>query len=97
MKYANNKIRTLKVSEYRDCKIYVRNFGQTFEYLAIINNEIYSSNVVATKNPLQKLLGQDYTPKQLANCVSYILKIAETTIDIVLDGSKKMRAEAKKE
>lgn len=81
-------VRTLKTSEYRGCPIYVRNFGNRFEYLAIIKNELYSANVAAIRSPLQRLLGRDYTPRQLANTSSYVLKMAETTIDLVLDKAK---------
>lgn len=81
------QIRTLKTSQHKNCPVYVRNFGQTFEYLAIVKGQIYTANLEVIKTPLQRLLGRDYTPKQLADAVSYTLKMAETTIDLVLGGN----------
>ena len=79
------KIRTLKTSDYRGCPIYIRNLGDVFEYLAVVKNEIYSANIVVIRRPLQRLLGRDYTARQLADTTSYVLKMAETTIDLVLE------------
>lgn len=78
-------VNVLATSEHRGCKIYVRNFAETFEYLTIVQGELYSANVVILKTPMQKLLRRDYTPKQLGDAVSYVLKMAQTTIDLVLD------------
>lgn len=83
------KIRTLKTSSHRGCPIYIRNLGNVFEYLAIVRNEVYSANIVVIKKPLQRIFGKDYTPKQLADSTSYVLKMAETTIDLLLGDGKK--------
>jgi hypothetical protein len=83
------KIRTLKKSEYRGCPIYIRNLGNIFEYLAIVRNEVYSANIIVIRRPLQRIFGKDYTPKQLADAVSYTLKMSEATIDLILGDSKK--------
>lgn len=77
------QIRNLKSAEYLGCPIHIRNIGNIFEYLTIIDGQIYTAFVVITKKPLQALLGQDYTPKQLADVTSYVFKMAETTIETV--------------
>lgn len=79
------QIRTLKVVEYRKTKVYVRNFGSTFEYLVFIGGDLYGSHSTFTKTPSQWLLGKDYTEEQLADAVRYLLKAAEATVDFVLD------------
>lgn len=79
------QIRTLKAVTYRDAKVYVRNFGSTFEYLAIVKGELYGSHSTFTKTPLQWLLGKDYTEQQLADATRLVLKSAEATVDYVLD------------
>lgn len=84
-----NDIRVLKATEYKGCAVYVRNFGTTFEYLAIIKGQLYTAHSVITKRPLQSLFGKDYTEKQLGEIVALQLKLAETTIDIVLEGKGK--------
>lgn len=77
-----------KPMNYRDCPIVVRQSGESFEYLTVINNEIYSSFIVARKKFLQRLLLQPYTAKQLQNITNYVIAMAQTTIDAVLTGEK---------
>lgn len=84
-----HEIRTLKATEYRGCKVYIRNFNNTFEYLVIINGELYTTHMVVTKRPLQSLLGKDYTQKQLTDTVKYLLNVAEATVDTILGEPKK--------
>ena len=82
------KVRTLKAAEYRGCKVYYRNFGNDFEYLAVIKGEIYTARVTIVKEWWQMLLRRDYTDKQLLDATNYIARFAETTIDHVLDNVK---------
>ena len=84
-----HEIRTLKATEYKGCNVYVRNFGNTFEYLAIIKGQLYTAHMVITKSPLQSLLGRDYTEKQLTDTVKYLLNVAQATVDTVLEGAVK--------
>lgn len=81
-------IKTLKAVEYKGCNIYVRNFGNIFEYLAVINGQLYTTHMVITKSPIQWLLMRDYTEKQLTDIVKYLLNTAEATVDFVLDSKK---------
>lgn len=83
-----HSIRTLKAVEYKGCKLYIRNFNNVFEYLAIINGELYTAHMVITKRPLQALMGRDYTEKQLTDAVKYLMNTAEATVDYVT-GNKK--------
>jgi len=82
------KIRTLASVEYKGQRIYFRNFGSTFEYLAIINGEVYTAHIDVRKTFTQKVFGRDYTESQLKGIVKYMSKIAETTVDTVLDKKK---------
>lgn len=81
-----HSITALRVTEHRGCKVYVRHIEgtQIFEYLAIIKGLLYTAHSVITKRPLQALLGRPYTEKQLGEIVALQVKLAETTIDIVL-------------
>lgn len=78
-------IKTLKATEYKGCKIYIRNFNTTFEYLVIVKDQLYTSHMVITKRPMQWLLGRDYTEKQLSDIVKHLMQIAEATVDYVLE------------
>lgn len=82
------KIRTLQHGFYKNCKVYYRNFGNTFEYLVVIDGEIYTAHVTIIKTWWQMLLNRDYTKKQLVDAVNYLARIAETTIDTVLESKK---------
>lgn len=82
------EINTLQKSEYRGCNIYVRNFNNVFEYLAIIDGQLYTTHMVVTKSLLQSILGQPYTQKQLEDTVKYLLNVAHATVDYVLDGAE---------
>lgn len=86
------QIRTIKVVEYRKAKVYIRNWGSTFEYLVVIGGNLYGSHAVIRKNPLRALLGQDYTDKQLGDAIQYFLKMAEATVDYVLDKPQPQRS-----
>ena len=89
------KITTFKTEKYRDCPIYVRNFHHHFEYLTIINGELYTAHVCVRPHWLTNLFyrldittGIDkvpYSQSQLKNILSTVNKMAQTTIDFILD------------
>ena len=75
------KFRIIKVLKYRDCRVYLRNIEEAFEYLAIIRGEIYAAHVVIKKKFFQK----EYNRVQMEKASNIIEKMAEATIDSVLD------------
>ena len=81
------KIRTLKPSVYRKCSIYYRNYGSTFEYLAVVDGKIYTMHVTIRRTPMQVLRGRDYSEKQLTDIVNYLAPYAEATVDYRLDSA----------
>lgn len=76
--------RTLKVIEYRGKNVYFRNFGSIFEYLAVIDGQLYGSHIVMKKPLWLRLTGRDYTEKHLSDACKYLEKLAEATVDYVL-------------
>lgn len=83
------QIRTLKVVEYRGTNVYLRNFGSTFEYLAVIKGQIFGSHVVITRSLWQRMLGKDYSEKQLTDVCKWLTTTAQATVDYVLaEGAK---------
>jgi hypothetical protein len=85
------QIKTFKVDNYRDCPVYYRNFGTHFEYLTIINGEIYTAHfaIFPTKiNLLLYWLGvmpEKYSDQQYKPILKSLRRMAETTIDTILD------------
>lgn len=77
-----------KSLDYKGCPIVIRQSGANFEYITCINNEIYSSFVVATRSLMQKLTLRDYTSKQMSNITNYMIAMAQTTIDSVITNKK---------
>ena len=81
-------INTLKVAEHRGCKIYIRNFYTTFEYLTYVNGEMYQAHMEIVPSITRALRKEKYTSKQLTDATKYLLNIAQATIDHVLDNKK---------
>lgn len=77
-------IRTLKAVEYKGCNIYVRNFNNTFEYLAVVQGQLYTMHMTITKGWKEWLLGRDYSDKQLTDITKFLMVAAETTVDTIL-------------
>lgn len=82
-------IKTLKVVEHRGCRVYVRNFYTTFEYLTYVNGELYTAHMIITPTLWRAFSREKYTSKQLTDVTKYLLNVAQTTIDHVLDQKKK--------
>jgi len=85
------KINTLKVTEYRGSRIYVRNFGSTFEWIAVYKGELYTSHNTIYRSWWQILTGQSYTSKQLTDIAKMSIATAEATIDYLLDELPKQK------
>jgi hypothetical protein len=75
------KFRIIQVTKYRGCRVYLRNIENAFEYLAIVRGEIYAAHVIIKKRFFQK----EYTKLQFEKATKMISKMAEATIDSVLD------------
>lgn len=70
---------------YEDCPIYVRNIGESWEYLTVIRNEIYTASIVARKSAIQRMLSMPYSPKEISDITQYMIAMAQATIDTVLE------------
>lgn len=85
------KITTYKKEMYRDCPVYLRSFGKHFEYLTVINGEIYTTHISVNPTFIKRLgyflclLSEQYTKKQLVAILRQITVMAKTTIDTILD------------
>lgn len=83
-------IKTFLKKSYKDCPIYIRCFGNTFEYLVIIKNELYATNISVKPKLINNILHtlkikKDlYSEKELVDIGKYLLKMCETTVDTVL-------------
>ena len=77
-------IKTLKVAEHRGCKVYIRNFYTTFEYLTYVKGELYTAHMIITPSIFRTFSKEKYTEKQYTDAVKYLLNVAHATIDHVL-------------
>lgn len=81
------QIHTFKECEYKGHKIYVRRFLTHWEYLTIIDGEIYTAHL--TMHPdwrnhvLYFLRRQEhpYSKEQIEACYKHMIRVAEATID----------------
>lgn len=82
------KITTLEASKYKGFNVYIRNYKNMFEYLAIVNGELYTAHMVINKTFIQSLLGRPYTEKQLEDVRKYLMNTAQATIEYLLENKK---------
>lgn len=75
------RIRTIKIVAYKGIKIYIRNFGQTFEFLMSIDGNVYATHITATKPLWKRALGIDYSIKELDGAAMALISMAESVID----------------
>lgn len=72
-----------KPFEYEGCPIIIRQFGESFEYITCINNQIFSAFLIARKTIMQRILMRDYTKEQLTAISNRVIAMAQTTINTV--------------
>jgi hypothetical protein len=79
-------VQILQVKHYRGCNVYIRHFIGTayFEYLAVINNNLYTANIIATKSIFRK----NYSKTELESVTKLLLQMSEATIDTILEDNK---------
>lgn len=82
------EINTIKVAEHRGCKVYIRNFHTTFEYLTYVKGELYTAHMIVKPQFTRTFSREKYTSKQLTDVSKYLLNIAQATIDHVLGSEK---------
>lgn len=89
------KIKTYKPESYRGCAIYYRTMRDHFEYLAIIRQELYTAHITVNPTMINRLLyllrieKALYSSQQQIAVVKQLRRIAETTIDWILDNKEK--------
>jgi hypothetical protein len=85
------KITTFSTEDYRECKIYYRNFLHLFEYLVVIDGEIYTSHIQVIPTLYDQILfwckitKSPYSDGQLKDIIKQLRRLAETTIDYIKD------------
>lgn len=83
-------VKTYAKQMYRECPIYYRNLGTHFEYLAIINGELYEAHVDVRPHWVTRLLywikleKTPYSDQQQKGILKMLRILAESTIDYVL-------------
>lgn len=85
------RITTFKQDKYRDCPVYYRNFLDHFEYFAVIKGELYTVHFAVRPHWFTKILYKlgiersPYSEKHLTDIKKQLRRMAEATIDFVLD------------
>lgn len=82
------QVRDIITSSYENCPFTIVNVGAVFIILMSIDGNLHRGHIVATKGFLQRLLGKDYTKKQLDDITKYCVGVAQTTIDTVRNKKK---------
>lgn len=84
-----------KQMEYKGCPVVIRQGGETFEYITCVNNEIYSSYIIAKKSLLRKVFFMNYSKKQMHKITNYMIGMAQTTIETILSESSPIKNKKK--
>lgn len=83
------QVRDIISSSYEGCNFTVVNVGAVFIIVMNIDGKLHRGHIVATRNFVQRLLGQDYNKKQLDDIAKYCVGIAQSTIDTVRSNKMK--------
>ncbi|MFA5659345.1 MAG: hypothetical protein WC900_08680 [Oscillospiraceae bacterium] len=87
------KIRTLKTIQVGNNNVYIRNFGDVFEYLIVLNKEIFAAHIIVKKRPWWF---RGYPKKVEQGAIKILLNMAETTIETVKIMKNKEQKESEK-
>lgn len=83
------EIRTFEPVEYKDVKIYVRQYDKnTFEYLFFHNKQIYTYPYGIKNTTIKEITGQGFNDDQLKKIVIGIQQEAVKVIDALLINQK---------
>lgn len=82
------QVRDIITSSYDGCPFTIVNVGSVFIILMSIDGNLHRGHIVATRTFAQRLLGKDYTKKQLDDITKYCVGVAHTTIDTVRKSKK---------
>ena len=82
------QVRDTITSSYEGCPFTIVNVGSVFIILMSIDGKLHRGHIVATRTFAQRLLGQDYTKKQLDDITKYCVGVAQATIDTVRSNKK---------
>lgn len=84
-------VKTFQEEKYRDCPVYYRNFHNHFEYLTVIENQIYTAHIEVKPVFISLLLyklgiaSSRYSDQQYKQILAFVRTICEATIDTILD------------
>lgn len=82
------QVRDITTSAYEGCPFTIVNVGSVFIITMYIDGNLHRGHIVAKRNFIQTLTGQDYTKKQLDNIGKYCSVIAQTTIESVRNAKR---------
>lgn len=82
------QVRDIITSEYEGAKFTIVNVGSVFIILMSIDGNLHRGHIVATRTFAQRLLGKDYTKKQLDDISKYCVGVAQSTIETVRNQKK---------
>lgn len=82
------RIKSIRTDAHEGCNVYVRHFesvgaGETFEYLTVIDGEIYAFPITMRKPMWKRILRIPFTDAEIKKITEYIISAAYTTIETV--------------
>lgn len=75
------KIIVTKIIKYKGCPIYIRKFGNVFEFLIIYKNKIHTSHIVSVPQFYRIFMKNPYTEEQIKNTTILLIDVAKELIN----------------
>lgn len=72
-----------KVTYYQGCQVYIRQYGDLFQYDVIFDNQLYSYYFLPEREK-----GKDITKGQVLDAIGFTFASACTTIDALIEKRK---------
>lgn len=84
-------VKTFAPENYRNCPIYYRQMNTHFEYLTVIDNQLYTAHNTLTPKFYRRVaawlgwIKDAYSEKEYQDILKFLRALAETTINTIKD------------
>lgn len=75
------KITVTKIIKYKGCPIYIRKFGNVFEFIILYKNKIHTSHVVSIPQFYRVFMDEPYTEEEIKGTTIMLIETAKEVID----------------
>ena len=85
------KMHVLQILKHKGYNIYIRHFQHVFEYLVVLDNQIYSHYFEIKPQWFRRIFAEPYTENQISGSIQVAMGAAKQTIDLLLKKKRKKK------